>query len=189
MRALAHPAWFRPTTSRGAGGRADPPPRPARRHARRAAARARGFFGDLDAPAPSPPPSSSSSPPPPHVIDRPPGRSRLLPAAARAPLRGGEPLWLLQPEHGAAHTHASTHARRARTIRVVLARPIDEHVALAPRFSPAPHCAIQELAVRARSPRTPPREKPRRELREKSNVGPDTIHRLATFIFNLDIPP
>ena len=203
MRALAHPAWFRPTTSRGAGrGRADPPPstRAPPRPTQRRGASGGGFFGDLDvlpAPSPSAPPptpSSSSSPPPPppplHVIDRPPpGVHDYYPPPPVPHDEAASPFGSLQPTHGAAHTHASTHARRARTIRVVLPRPIDEHISIAPRFSPAPHCAIQELAVRARSPRAPPREKPRRELREKSHVGSDWIRRfLATFIFNLDIP-
>ena len=203
MRALAHPAWFRPTPRRGAGrGRADPPPstRAPPRPTQRRGASGGGFFGDLDvlpAPSPSAPPptpSSSSSSSPPHVIDRPPpGVHDYYPPPPVPHDEAASPFGSLQPRHGAAHTHASTHARRARTIRVVLPRPIDEHISIAPRFSPAPHCAIQELAVRARSPRAPPREKPRRELREKSHVGSDWTDVFSpplflTLISLLDIP-
>ena len=197
MRALAHPAWFRPTPRRGAGrGRADPPPstRAPPRPTQRRGASGGGFFGDLDvlpAPSPSAPPptpSSSSSLSPPHVIDRPPpGVHDYYPPPPGPHDEAASPFGSLQPRHGAAHTHASTHARRARTIRVVLPRPIDEHISIAPRFSPAPHCAIQELAVRARSPRAPPRRKATTRAPRKE---PCRIRRfLATFIFNLDIPP
>ena len=150
-----------PATRRGFGGRrvlnnptravvhSDPTPR--------LPATAGGFFGDLDVGART----ETRAAPAPHVVDRPPpGVVDHFPPPPVPHDEALSPFGPLEPEHGASHTRTSTHARHPHTIRIILTRPIDKHLAFVPAHAPAQHCALTELAVSAPpKPRPTPRGK------------------------------
>ena len=121
-------------------------------------ATAGGFFGDLDVGART----ETRAAPAPHVVDRPPpGVVDHFPPPPVPHDEALSPFGPLEPEHGASHTRTSTHARHPHTIRIILTRPIDKHLAFMPAHAPAQHCALTELAVSKRAPKatTRPREK------------------------------
>lgn len=131
-----------PATRRGFGGRrvltvhSDATPR--------LPATAGGFFGDLDVGAWT----ETRAAPAPHVVDRPPpGVVDHFPPPPVPHDEALSPFGPLEPEHGASHTRTSTHARHPHTIRIILTRPIDKHLAFMPAHAPAQHCALTELAV------------------------------------------
>ena len=107
-------------------------------------ATAGGFFGDLDVGART----ETRAAPAPHVVDRPPpGVVDHFPPPPVPHDEALSPFGPLEPEHGASHTRTSTHARHPHTIRIILTRPIDKHLAFVPAHAPAQHCALTELAV------------------------------------------
>lgn len=167
-----------PATRRGFGGRrvlnnptravvhSDPTPR--------LPATAGGFFGDLDVAART----ETRAAPAPHVVDRPPpGVVDHFPPPPVPHDEALSPFGPLEPEHGASHTRTSTHARHPHTIRIILTRPIDKHLAFVPAHAPAQHCALTELAVSKRAPkaRPTPREKESTTVTQSSNfsAGPE----------------
>ena len=113
-------------------------------------ATAGGFFGDLDVAART----ETRAAPAPHVVDRPPpGVVDHFPPPPVPHDEALSPFGPLEPEHGASHTRTSTHARHPHTIRIILTRPIDKHLAFMPAHAPAQHCALTELAVSKRAPK------------------------------------
>ena len=127
--------------------------------------RARWFTATPRRASPPPPAGSSgiwtsargprrAAAPAPHVVDRPPpGVVDHFPPPPVPHDEALSPFGPLEPEHGASHTRTSTHARHPHTIRIILTRPIDKHLAFMPAHAPAQHCALTELAVSKRTPK------------------------------------